>query len=379
MEEHRPHCLNPAPDRDLQWRGRGYVAPCAPRPAPVYGYDVTPVCFTPCLRSILWIFAVVGFITLLLTLLALAAASRSLGLWHRQTEHRVATNHNVTLNGDLPPIQLPSVLIGSGLYNVSALQFDNNFNGSAAPNARIAVYNPSFQGLRDHGNGSLEILTAREGVLKSALYISQEQRVGVRTRFPRSPLDVQGNITARECYQMGGGLQLACLDKQAGTDLVVLGDPKRSDTILQAKQELSLQVEGAEVLRVDAGGLLVTGLVESTVGFMVASDSRVKREVQTADASAALAHLAALRVVQYEFSAEFSEATGKPAGSKFTGLLAQEAEAVVPQLVHTQPKFKIRGFEMKNFKMLDQGRLLYELLMALQELQERVEALERQK
>jgi hypothetical protein len=102
-----------------------------------------------------------------------------------------------------------------------------------------------------------------------------------------------------------------------------------------------------------------------------ASDSRVKTVGD--NYTTGLSDLIQLEPKYYKYN---GKADGAPDdGVNYVGLIAQEAEAVIPSLV-SQGKSEIDGVEVDDFRMMDTSELQYALINAIKELNTRLLALE---
>jgi hypothetical protein len=99
------------------------------------------------------------------------------------------------------------------------------------------------------------------------------------------------------------------------------------------------------------------------------SDGRIKDNI--ADYTSGLDAVLALRPVSYTFKAE----TGRDTAIKYVGLIGQEAERAMPEIVTTKAD-KVGDLEFSDMRTLDSGPLVYALVNAVKELAERVGKLE---
>lgn len=91
------------------------------------------------------------------------------------------------------------------------------------------------------------------------------------------------------------------------------------------------------------------------------SDVRIKDDI--ADYRSGLAQVLALRPRTFRFKAD----TGRDVALTYTGLIAQEAEGVMPELF-TTGKAKVGAIELDDMRTLDAGALTYALVNAIKEL-----------
>jgi hypothetical protein len=99
------------------------------------------------------------------------------------------------------------------------------------------------------------------------------------------------------------------------------------------------------------------------------SDGRIKDDI--ADYTSGLDAVLALRPVTYNFKAE----TGRDPSVKYVGLIGQEAECAMPEMVTTR-KDKLGDLEFDDMRTLDANALTYALVNAVKTLNERIVKLE---
>ena len=87
-----------------------------------------------------------------------------------------------------------------------------------------------------------------------------------------------------------------------------------------------------------------------------------------------LESLSKLRPVMYKFKPETRYNDDILAGTH-VGLVAQEAELVMPDIVTTKP-LTIGDITLEDFKIVDPSNVIFALINAVKELKTRVEALE---
>jgi len=122
------------------------------------------------------------------------------------------------------------------------------------------------------------------------------------------------------------------------------------------------------------------GNVTVTGTFTSPSDAQFKQDVVSVERSSALLNLMQLRATRYTFRDEF-QALNLPTGEQY-GFIAQEVEAVLPQLVRDQVHHATlnedgtrRDGESLNYKAVDYMKLIPLLVAALQEQQQQIESL----
>lgn len=107
-------------------------------------------------------------------------------------------------------------------------------------------------------------------------------------------------------------------------------------------------------------------------GWVTSCDIRIKEDVQ--DYTAGLDKIMQLRPVTYHHRAE----TGFDTTKVRYGMVAQECETVMPELVTTVPDGVFGRMALKDMRTFDPSNLVYALINAVQELADRVDSLEGQ-
>src|SRR5215204_519248 len=113
------------------------------------------------------------------------------------------------------------------------------------------------------------------------------------------------------------------------------------------------------------------------------SDSRIK--TVSADYTTGLDAIETLRPVKYIYKGNDTKRVGFPSdhakvaaeGQEFIGLIAQEAEVAMPEMV-TQTTAYVDGVQVTDLRVMDTAPLIYALINSCKELASRVEALEAQ-
>ena len=111
------------------------------------------------------------------------------------------------------------------------------------------------------------------------------------------------------------------------------------------------------------------------------SDARIKNV--TGNYMPGLDAVTALNPVRFTFKGNDTEAAGGQSfhqdvaanGTEFVGLIAQDAEAVMPELVNQRNAY-IDGVAVTDLRMIDTTPLVYALINSIKELKARLEALE---
>jgi len=167
-----------------------------------------------------------------------------------------------------------------------------------------------------------------------------------------------------------------------------LGDFNNSYLTLNGGDAFSDGVAGKSSLIINGGGRTPYGFEFYTngtrlIGFDGAgaaykpgggtwadiSDARIKQDVQ--DYASGLAEVVQLRPVTYRFLEE----TGRDTSKVYTGLIAQEAETVMPEMVRQGPA-DAGSLHFDDMRSLDTAALIFAVVNALKEVTTRLEALE---
>lgn len=124
----------------------------------------------------------------------------------------------------------------------------------------------------------------------------------------------------------------------------------------------------------DAYGIYIAnGLAAKPSGGDWASSSDSRAKTIGDNYTTGLTELLQLQPKHYKYN---GKAQGAPDdGVDYVGLIAQEAETVIPSLVY-ESKNEIDGVEVNDFRMLDTSELQYAIINAVKELNTRLEALE---
>jgi hypothetical protein len=199
--------------------------------------------------------------------------------------------------------------------------------------------------------------------------------VGIGTTSPSHTLDVTGGNTdvslrvgptgssgdndgTLVINNGGTGDAMIRFDYEGNTDRARIG-------VSASGQQLEFYTAGAEEMRLESDGdLHVDGDVVAY--STTVSDERLKDDVQ--DITGALDTVDALRGVTYTWNA------GSRKGKRDYGVIAQEVEQVIPEIVHdtTMP---LLGDEETVYKTVDYEKLCAVLINAVSELRAEVEAL----
>jgi hypothetical protein len=128
------------------------------------------------------------------------------------------------------------------------------------------------------------------------------------------------------------------------------------------------------IMTVDVNGnIVITGTASKPGGGAWADSSDARIKTVEGDYTHGLAELLQLRPVSYRFIGNDHHAPTE--GRPYIGLVAQEAEDAMPELV-SLTSGTIDGEEVDDVRMLDQSPLLFALVNAIKELTARLVALE---
>ena len=146
---------------------------------------------------------------------------------------------------------------------------------------------------------------------------------------------------------------------------------------------LGFTTAGTERMRILAGGNIGIGTTTPTFQLQlstdsagkptsntwtIASDKRVKEDIQLVDLSTSYSIIQQLKLKQFQYTKDFLPSEE---GKTFVGFIAQEVEDVLPQSVKT-----VKNEYYDDFKNLDVDQINKHLLGAVQFLMKKVEQLE---
>lgn len=131
-------------------------------------------------------------------------------------------------------------------------------------------------------------------------------------------------------------------------------------------------------VKIDESGIHVNGRGFATQGFFPCSDKRLKRNIEPLDDS--LNKVLELRGVSYEWRSDEFPEMGFTEGTQI-GLIAQEVETIIPELVSTKDNgYKALSYEKLGAVLVEaikeQQTIIAELKTEIEGLRTRVEALE---
>lgn len=201
-------------------------------------------------------------------------------------------------------------------------------------------------------NGSFFVLDDTNSAYR--IYVDSAGKVGIGTNLPSQLLDVNGTAQmntgiTETIHYVGGSIQHW---GDSGTGLYFETD------------ELRFYTGGAEEMRLENDGdLHVDGDViaySTTV-----SDERLKDDIKTIDS--ACEKVCSLRGVEYTWN------SGSRKGQREIGVIAQEVEKVIPEIVREK---KLALVDDEVYKTVDYEKLVAVLIEANKELCDRVSKLE---
>jgi|GEM_PF-1708557 len=214
-------------------------------------------------------------------------------------------------------------------------------------------------GLNRYG---LDLYTANT----ARLSITQSGSVGIGLADPAVALHVAGQLRANVGLQFADRAAPANLFEwfaSGGTAALYSTASARNVCAITTNGNMGINVAPSTSYTLDVGGTVrATGAVTAN-GFNNVSDQRLKTDIRPL--RGALAGVLALRGVRYHWNA-LGVQRGGTAGQEQVGLLAQEVEAIYPELVATGPD---------GFKAVNYAQLAPVLIEALKELQAENEAL----
>lgn len=237
--------------------------------------------------------------------------------------------------------------LAMGGYKITGLAA-SSANGDAVRHEQLAlkanVASPAFTGgaAFDTGAGIIRFQTDGQVKLPKGIYINNDYAQGFL---------VSGNLAAVQ-FTAGGGTKLE-------------QDLSNGNFSYYLNGTLRIRVEGA------SGNFLVTGGAYKPGGGSWADTSDVRTKERIVDYEEGLAEIVALRPRVYSFRAE----TGRDPADRYVGLIAQEAEAVMPGIVSSSHR-GLGNLEFTDMRSVDPSNLIYALINAVRTLHARVKALE---
>ena len=244
------------------------------------------------------------------------------------------------------------------------MRIDNSGNvgiGTSSPSTKLSVVSSTNAGI-----------SVNDGTVNTILYntSSANGTIGTTTNHPMA---VYTNNTERMRIDSSGNVRLTqnfytpdygYIGNSAGT---FSGINTGFQTLSGGSGYLITYVNGSESMRIDASGNLLVGTTTgsdkvtvngtvSATNFNTTSDATLKTNVETLTGS--LDAVKAMRGVSYDWIEN---------GNSEVGVIAQEVEAIVPDVVSTNDQ---------GIKSVKYGNLVGVLIEAIKEQQQRIEALE---
>ena len=293
------------------------------------------------------------------------------GTW---TEHmRIKANGNVGIGTPSPAEALN--IVGTG--GTAKIRFDGDSSNLQNNFIGITGYDDLIIASDEANSGSASTIQFRVDA-SERMRITSDGRVGIGTTGPSFPLDLRapsggGDAVVRIHNQHTGSGDDAILRLSiagtTGDSIIQFGDGGDADIGRIAYHHngntMRFFTGAAEEMRLENDGdLHVDGNVIAYSTTI--SDERLKDDVQ--DITGALDTVDALRGVTYTWNA------GSREGKRDYGVIAQEVERVIPEIVHdtTMP---LLGDEETVYKTVDYEKLCAVLINAVSELRAEVEAL----
>lgn len=143
-----------------------------------------------------------------------------------------------------------------------------------------------------------------------------------------------------------------------GKNLKILSANNNVSAVFEDNASVELYEAGSKKFETSSTGVSVTGALVATGDVTAFSDAKLKTEISTINN--ALSVVSKLRGVRYKWLKD-----NKPS----IGLIAQEVEDVIPEIVHNNE------LEGENVKSLDYGKLVGVLIEAIKELKAEVDLL----
>jgi hypothetical protein len=230
--------------------------------------------------------------------------------------------------------------------------------------------------------GNLTSTGIDDNASSTAITIASTGRVGIGDTTPDSGLTVHDNSgaviatsnIARQTYTSIGNLQVSTAgsggilihsESTTAEGAVTFGDGAYAGRILYNHTDnyMGFHTNAGERMRLEADGDLHAD--GDVIAYSTTiSDERLKDDVETIDS--ALHKVSALRGVTYTWNA------GSREGKRDLGVIAQEVEAVIPEIVHEKNMALIDG---ETYKTVDYEKLTAVLIEAVKQLKAEVEAL----
>ena len=287
-------------------------------------------------------------------------------LYHSGTKRLETTSSGASVTGNL-----------AATGNVTAVNITAS-NDLSCKDLAISDTTPSISFTDTDNNPDFKIM-ANTGALKfidstnnnaDRIVINSDGHVDVLGNLDvGSGLDVTGNITTTGTLDSGEititgtvpSLKFTESDGNPDYQLLSNGGVFKIHDVTNSADRIQIQADGTvDILgNLDAqAGLDVTGAIVASGDITAFSDAKLKTEISTIND--ALSTVGKLRGVTYKWLKD-----GKPS----IGVIAQEIEKVIPQIVHTTEH------EGKDVKSVDYGKIVGVLIEAVKELKTEVDKL----
>ena len=218
-------------------------------------------------------------------------------------------------------------------------------------------------------DGYLTLSTRRGGSITEAVRIASSGNVGIGTTSPNAPLQVVGSGTGFDVL-IGRETTTADTELRISRSAVNNGDMTiEANRYAQGPGNLILQPSGGNIgigTTSPAYLLDVAGSAHAS-SFPTSSDIRLKKNV--AQLTGVLPKLEKIKGVAFDWNSTY-QAMGRATGHREVGLIAQEVEAVFPELVTTWGE--------QGYRAIDYGRLAGVLVEAIKEQQAEIRELRRE-
>ena len=205
-------------------------------------------------------------------------------------------------------------------------------------------------------------------------------------------LGVSGSQTLTGGLQVGASIAIQTTTIGTGqmylaansTERLLNWQPNNYDSWLPGQLIRRMVLGGVQTCWWDTSGNIAisgTGFKPGGGSWNASSDARIKNVI--CDYTAGLADVIRLHPVEYQYLNNHSnpgddtDAPTPPDDKVYRGLVAQEAETVMPEMV-TQTKGMIDGVHVEDFRVLDTTALTFALVNAIRELNAKVDALQAQ-
>ena len=298
-----------------------------------------------------------------------AKASKAVGA----DDFHISGNLGVGVTSPNSKLEVRSEGAGSGLTISSPTQWDSanlTFSSSASNNWNIDAYGAEDSRLRFFSDGGTNGAPVRMAILENG-------NVGIGNDGPTAKLDVTGDIKASGTLWATGNLALG------GTDISLYNPNRCGPNWDDPSGGANCDGVGRAIIhdigdvlainyggdfdggtRVHGAGLWVDGVLWAS-GSQLASDRRYKKDIRTI--KDALNIVLSLRGVRYQFRTdEFPDKHF--AGENDIGVIAQEVEEYLPELVKT---------DKDGYRSVSYSKLTPVLVEAIKELQGELEARDR--